>query len=90
MIDEPIELIKNALDVLQLPNLVTKDDIKKQYRYLSKKTHPDIGGDCNMQEELNSAYQILMKYIDNFRYSFSEDEINQQFPGENYAKKFKQ
>jgi DnaJ-domain-containing protein 1 len=90
MMSNSSELIKNALEVLQLPNLITKDDIKKQYRYLSKKRHPDLGGDEHMQEQLNQAYQILMEYIDNFRFTFSEDEINRQFPGESYAKKFKQ
>jgi DnaJ-class molecular chaperone len=83
-----IKIIQNALDTLQLPQLITKDDIKKQYRYLSKKTHPDFGGDKNKQEQLNKSYRILIKYIDNFRYSFSEEEINQQYPGESYAKKF--
>jgi curved DNA-binding protein CbpA len=40
MMSNSSELIKNALEVLQLPNLITKDDIKKQYRYLSKKKTP--------------------------------------------------
>jgi DnaJ-class molecular chaperone len=90
MKNDSVELIQNALDTLQLPQLITKDDIKKQYRYLSKKSHPDLGGDENKQEQLNQSYRILMEYIDNFRYSFSEEEINQQYPGESYAKKFKQ
>jgi len=85
-----IEVIKEALEILQLPNLITKDDIKKQYRYLSKKVHPDLGGDEFSQERINRAYDILMDYIDNYRYSFSDEEIKQQLPGVDYAIKFKQ
>jgi DnaJ-class molecular chaperone len=88
MIDNYSDKIRNALDVLQLPNLITKDDIKKQYRYLSKKSHPDLGGSQDVQEELNSAYGVLMDYIENFRYSFDDDEIQQQYGGVYYAKRF--
>jgi len=85
----PIETIENALDVLQLPNLITKYDIKQQYRYLSKKSHPDYGGSDMKQEELNNAYKVLMDYIEHFRYSFSKEEIKQQFPGVDYATQFR-
>jgi len=85
-----IEIIQNALDTLQLPNLITKDDVKKQYRYLSKKEHPDVGGSDIKQEELNRAYKVLMDYIENFRYSFDEDEIKEQFSGVYYAKQFRE
>jgi len=85
-----IEDIYNALEILQLPNLITKDDIKKQYRYLSKKEHPDVGGSGIMQEKLNHAYKVLMDYVDNFRYSFDEDEIKEQFSGVYYAKQFRE
>ena len=87
---KPIDEIKNALEVLHLPNLITKDDVKKQYRYLSKKEHPDVGGSHRKQEELNRAYKVLMDYIDNFRYSFDEDEIKEQFSGVYYAKQFRE
>lgn len=37
---EPIEEIENALNTLSLPKLISKDDIKKQYRFLAKKITP--------------------------------------------------
>lgn len=81
--------IKNALETLKLPTLITKDDIKRQYRNLAKISHPDRGGDTNEMEKLNNAYEILIKYIDNFRYSFSEDEIYYQFPETFHNSKFR-
>jgi len=82
--------IKKALEILHLPNLITKDEIKKQYRYLSKKNHPDLGGDAHIQDEINRAYEVLMEYIEHFRYSFSDDELKHQFPGVDYATQFRQ
>jgi len=71
----PYDEIKRALDILELPNLITKVDLKKQYRLVSKKNHPDLGGDEEKQEQINRAYGILMKYIEEFRYTFDEKEV---------------
>lgn len=86
---DPKEEIEKALDILQLPKLVNKADIKKQYHYLAKKNHPDKGGDADQMEQLNHAYKLLMKYIEEFRYTFDEEEISKQFPGADYAHRFK-
>ena len=85
----PIEEIENALETLGLPKLITKDDVKKQYRFLARKHHPDKGGDADKMEQVNHAYRLLMKYIDDFRYTFDEDEIKKQFPGVDYVQRFK-
>jgi curved DNA-binding protein CbpA len=85
----PTEEINRALDILQLPKLITKADIKRQYRFLSKKYHPDQGGDADRQEQINYAYKLLMKYIEEFRYTFDSKEIFNQFPGVKYAEQFK-
>jgi DnaJ-class molecular chaperone len=84
----PTEQINNALDILELPKLITKADVKKQYRFLSKKYHPDQGGDRIRQEQINTAYKLLMKYIEEFRYTFDDKEIIDQFPGAKYAEQF--
>jgi len=88
-IKSPVEMIEEALDILQLPKLVTKEDIRRQYRFLAKKNHPDIGGDASEMERINSAYKLLMKYIEEFRYTFDEDEVNRQFPGVDHAQRFR-
>jgi len=85
----PIEEIEKALEILELPKLVTKADIKRQYRYIAKKHHPDLGGDPREMEQINHAYRLLMKYIEEFRYTFDENEINKQFPGAQHAEQFK-
>ncbi len=85
----PKEEIDRALETLQLPKLVTKKNIKDQYHFLAKKNHPDIGGKVEKMEALNYAYKLLIHYVDNFRYAFDEDEISKQFPGVDYAQRFK-
>ena len=66
----PIEEIENALEILGLPKLVTKADIKKQYRFLAQKYHPDRfteNTDPVLEElardkmcEINDAYATIM------------------------------
>ncbi len=85
----PIEQINYALNILELPKLITKTDVKKQYRFLSKKNHPDQGGDAVKQEQINTAYKLLMKYIEEFRYTFDDKEVSNQFPGAKHAEQFK-
>jgi len=85
----PIEEIDRALDILGLPKLITREDIKKQYHFLAKKKHPDIGGDAMEMEQLNTAYKLLMKYIEEFRYTFDEEEVSKQFPGADHAQRYR-
>jgi len=85
----PIEELEKALDILHLPKLISKTDVKKQYHFLAKKYHPDLGGDPVNMEQINYAYKLLMKYIEEFRYTFDENEVNKQFPGADYAQRFK-
>ena len=85
----PLNEIEKALNTLELPPLITRDDIKRQYRFLAKKRHPDVGGSLEKMEQLNRAYAILMKYIEEFRYTFDEEEISKQFPGVNHAQKYR-
>jgi len=85
----PSEEIDKALDILGLPKLITREDIKKQYHFLAKKKHPDIGGDAMEMEQLNAAYGLVMKYIEEFRYTFDEEEVSKQFPGADHAQRYR-
>ncbi len=85
----PSEEIAHALEILELPTLITRSDLKKQYRFLSKKNHPDQGGDAQIQEQINAAYKLLTHYIEEFRYSFDDREISTQFPGAKHAEQFR-
>lgn len=40
-------------------------------------------------EKINQAYDLLMHYIEDFRYVFDDEEISRQFPGADYAKRFR-
>ena len=89
MSEDPVELIHEALEILGLPTMVSYKDIKERYRTLSKKFHPDRSGDAQKMAELNRAYMILKNYIENYKFSFSDEEILKQFPHKEYLKKFR-
>ena len=80
--------IREALDILGLPVLITKDDIKRRYIQLAKKHHPDRGGLSQEMERINWAYEILNSYIEGFRYSFDDDEIRKRYPSCEYPDRF--
>ena len=84
-----VQIIQNALKVLELPRFVSSKEIKIKYLQLSKKYHPDICEDKNKMSEINSAYEILKNYIDNYRYSFDEEEIYKQYPENYHADRFR-
>lgn len=51
---------KNYYDILGVNKNASQEDIKKAYRNLSKKYHPDkTGGDDSKFKEINEAYDIL-------------------------------
>ena len=85
----PREEIEKALDILALPKLISRAEVKHQYHFLAKKNHPDVGGSSERMEALNYAYKLLIKYIEEFRYSFDEDEVSKPFPGADYVDRFK-
>jgi curved DNA-binding protein CbpA len=80
------EILK-AKEILRLPSFVTKKQIEKRYRELVKKYHPDINM-ANKTEnekkikEINNAYKIIMNFIENYEYSFSDNAINRYTPDE--------
>jgi len=57
----PVLEKQQALDVLGLPPNATNQQIKRRYRELAKKYHPDRGGDPREMQRIIAAYQSLMK-----------------------------
>ena len=57
----PIVERQQALAVLGLPPDATRQQIKRRYRELAKKYHPDRGGDQKEMRRIIAAYQLLMK-----------------------------
>ena len=53
---------RDYYDILGVSKTAPLDEIKKAYRRLAKKYHPDISSEANAQErfkEINEAYQVL-------------------------------
>lgn len=57
----PILERQQALSVLGLPPSATRQQIKRRYRALAKKHHPDRGGDQRQMQRIIAAYELLMK-----------------------------
>lgn len=74
------EDLKWAKETLGLLSKSSYDDLKKEYKTLSKKHHPDLGGDKQRFQEINKAYVILKEYMDRFRYVLDEEEFKKQYP----------
>lgn len=70
-------MAKNYYDVLGVDKKATKDDIKKAFRKLAHKYHPDKGGDDAKFKEITEAYAILGD--DKRRKEY--DNYGQAFPG---------
>lgn len=78
---------KNYYDILGVSKTASADEIKKAYRKLAHKYHPDKdGGDEAKFKEVNEAYQILSNQekraqYDQFGQTFSGAGGNQGFGG---------
>jgi len=82
--------LKNALTVFDLGERATRRQIKARHRQLVKAHHPDnnSAGDPQTMIRINAAYEILMSYCENYRFSFSEEEFLEQFPEERIKRQF--
>ncbi len=61
------DLIEQSLEILSLSIDSSFDRIKERFKYLSKKFHPDINKDKDIEERFKkicSAYQVLKDYYD--------------------------
>ncbi len=52
------------------------DGLKKQFRGLAQKYHPDLGGDAEAMKEINAAYEILKTSVSN-----DEEDMRREHPG---------
>ena len=76
-----LEEFKRAVESLELLSLTSKEHVRKKYLKLSRKYHPDMdGGSTEKFQEIREAYEILVAYMENFRFMFSEEEFKQQNP----------
>ncbi len=72
---------QKALDTLGIVSRITYPDLKEKYLKLSKKHHPDMPeGDAEKFKEINEAYKMIQKYMQDFRFQLNEEEFYQQNP----------
>jgi len=73
-----------ARKTLQLPERSTLAAIKRAFRKLSKKNHPDLLGDrlaTTSMHDLNQAYKILLEYCNTYEFPLSkgiEEEVDDE------------
>ena len=81
--------IKAAAELLGLGEQANLAEIKRAYRRLSKKHHPDIQKSSRQKgakvamHELTEAYQTLLRYCAEYRFPLVPGE-NEQFDGEDW------
>ena len=65
--------MKNYYKILCVKNNANKQEIKRAYRKLAIKNHPDKGGSDEKFKEISEAYEILSD--DNKRYKYDNNSI---------------
>lgn len=79
--DISFKQIDEARKTLGLGESATLREIKREYRDLSKKYHPDQCKKKAVEEygkkmrKINDAYAILMRYCESYRYSFRREDV---------------
>ena len=88
------EEIDQARKNFELGEKATLEEIKRAYRRLSKKWHPDKckKGDQDICHEkmkgINKAREIILKYIEDYRYSFQEEIFMEDDPDKRWKAQF--
>ena len=76
-------MAKNYYDILGIDKNSSDDDIKRAYRKLAHKYHPDkAGGDANKFKEINEAYQTLSDKTKRQQYDQYGRTFQQGAPGQ--------
>lgn len=85
---------ENLYDVLEINETATLDEIKKSYRQLAIKYHPDKNSDPEAPErfkKINHAYSVLSDENKRMKYDkFGLDGLDEEDPDEVFARVFKQ
>ncbi len=72
--------IRNAAEIIGLPETATMETIKRSYRVLMMQWHPDRCREdrqkCKeMVQKIIEAYQVILDYCNNYEYSFRKEDV---------------
>lgn len=87
------EEVDEARKLLGLGEAATLKEIKGAYRRFAHRYHPDkprntTEVDTERIKRLNWAYQVLMDYCNDCKYSFQEECVARTYPHDEYIRKF--
>ena len=71
----------NYYEILEIQKTATKDEIKQSYKRLAKIHHPDKGGDKEIFQNIQVAYEVLSDDIKRQEYDNPGPNINDIFGG---------
>jgi DnaJ-class molecular chaperone len=82
--------LKLALEVFGLGEHVTLQEIRSRHRELVKRHHPDTGNAEHPEQirKINAAHQVLLEYVTQYSFSFTEEEFYEQNPEERLRRQF--
>jgi len=82
------QAITEARKLLGLSERATMDEIKARYRTLMQQWHPDRCGDdpecLKKATRIVEAYNLILNYCNQYKYSFAEDEVKRHFSEEEW------
>ena len=81
--------ITEARNLLELPESATMEEIKAKYRELLNRWHPDKCDQDNehcieMTKNLIAAYEVIIAYCSNYKYSFAREEVAKYLLGQDW------
>ena len=84
--------LRKALETFGLPDRVTLREIKQRHRELVKRYHPDAAetADPERIRLVTAASRILFDYVENYQFSFAEEEFYEQNPDERLRMQFEE
>jgi preprotein translocase subunit Sec63 len=86
--------IDKARKLLGLSQEATLEDIKEAYRNKAKQYHPDRSVQKQAKEheekmaQINQSYRILLKYIEEYRFSFRKEDVDRNSPDKDMRRFF--